>query len=86
MREEGEGKRQEKQESLYTQNPSSNIRITNASITFHQVQGYLAKGRKPAALTKQVRSEARGRCGVGSGGGLWHFRIDLLIAGPWAKQ
>ena len=70
MREEGEGKRQEKQESLYTQNPSSNIRNTNASITFHQVQGYLAKGRKPAALTKQVRSEAQGRCGVGSGGGL----------------
>ena len=47
MREEGEGKRQEKQESLYTQNPSSNIRITNASITFHQVQprvGYRGAG------------------------------------------
>ena len=54
MREEGDGKRQEKQESLYTQNPSSNIRITNASITFHQVQGYLAKCRQWVPLTKQV--------------------------------
>ena len=63
MREEGKGKRQEKQESLYTQNPTSNIRITNASITFHQVQGYLAKGRQWVPLAKQVRSEVRGRCG-----------------------
>ena len=31
MREEGEAKREEKQDSLYTQNLSSNIRITNAS-------------------------------------------------------
>ena len=40
--------------------------ITNASITFHQVQGYLAKGSdtgRRVPLTKQVRSEARGRCG-----------------------
>ena len=42
IREEGEAKREEKQESLYTQNPSSNIRITKC---FYQVQGYLAKGR-----------------------------------------
>ena len=66
MREEGEAERQEKQESLYTQNPSSIIRITNASITFHQVQGYLAKGRQWVPLTKQVRA----RLGVGAGGGL----------------
>ena len=37
MREEGEAERQEKQESLYIHNLSSNIRITNASITFQQV-------------------------------------------------
>ena len=36
--------------------------LPNASTTFHQVQGYLAKCRQWAPLTKQVRSKARGRC------------------------
>ena len=63
MCKEGEGKRQEKQESLYTQNPTSNIRITNASITFHQVQGYLVKGRQWVPLIKQVGA----RLGAGAG-------------------
>ena len=40
MREEGEGKRQEKQESLYTQNPSSNIRIPPGIGLFSQGFGY----------------------------------------------
>ena len=49
--------------SLYIhKTPPSLSGLPNASITFHQVQGYLAKGRQSAPLTKQVQSEARGRC------------------------
>jgi len=36
MRGEGEATREEKQKSYIHKTPSSNIRITNASITFHR--------------------------------------------------
>ena len=50
MREEGEAERQEKQESLYTQNPSFIIRITKC---FHHLPpgaGLFSQGSAVSAL------------------------------------
>ena len=78
MREEGEAERQEKQESLYIQNPSSIIRITKCFYHFPPSTGLFSQGLAVGALDSAGSERGSGQMqGVVYNSGLCYSVVKI---------